>query len=58
MRKNNQRFGPGLGQGNRSGAGPDGNCVCPKCGYEKKHQHGIPCSSEKCPKCHVSMIRQ
>ena len=33
------------------GKGPEGFCVCPKCGYKKKHESGVPCSSIKCPEC-------
>jgi len=43
--------------GNRAGAGPDGNCVCPSCGTNVPHQVGIPCSQVKCPKCGTNMAR-
>jgi len=33
------------------GKGPEGFCVCSKCGHKKKHESGVPCSSIKCPKC-------
>jgi cation diffusion facilitator family transporter len=39
------------------GLGPDGFCVCPKCGYKIKHERGIPCSTMKCPKCGSLMVR-
>jgi len=38
-------------------AGPAGACVCPECGYRKKHQRAMPCTSIKCPKCKTPMIR-
>jgi cation diffusion facilitator family transporter len=41
-----------------AGRGPDGDCVCPKCGYKIPHQRGIPCSSIKCPKCDINLERK
>ena len=43
---------------NEQGGGPGGNCVCPKCGYKKKHERGTPCSTIKCPKCNISLTRE
>lgn len=40
------------------GMGPDGYCICPRCGYKKEHIKGIPCSSIKCPKCKVILERR
>ena len=40
------------------GLGPDGHCVCPKCGYSVPHQKGSPCSTLKCPKCNVNLDRK
>ena len=40
------------------GKGPEGYCVCPKCGYKKKHEKGTPCSTIKCPKCNVNLERK
>jgi len=39
------------------GAGPVGDCVCPKCGYRAPHQRGVPCYEQKCPKCGSPMTR-
>ncbi len=60
--------GIGLGRGRNSGgrglsggkfaAGPNGNCVCPKCGYKETHQLGQPCYKKKCPKCKSPMTRE
>jgi len=58
-------FGRGAGQGAGRGrmggpvsAGPEGQCVCPKCGEKATHQIGIPCYKQKCPKCGSSMTRE
>lgn len=40
------------------GLGPEGSCICSKCGYEMKHKKGVPCSSLKCPKCDINMTRK
>lgn len=40
------------------GRGPDGNCVCPKCGYSIAHKRGVPCSNMNCPKCNVNLERK
>lgn len=56
--------GPGMkrdmggGGGNRFGAGPGGNCVCPACGTKVPHQAGAPCASINCPKCGTKMVRE
>ncbi len=49
--------GPG-GPGGRFNAGPDGECICPKCGERVPHRRGFPCTSVKCPKCQSLMIRE
>lgn len=40
------------------GLGPEGICACPKCDYQIKHERGVPCSTLKCPKCNVKLIRK
>jgi predicted DNA-binding protein (UPF0251 family) len=35
-----------------------GLCICPRCGYEQKHQPGVPCSSQTCPNCQHHLIRK
>ncbi len=40
-----------------TGKGPDGHCVCEKCGYSTPHQKGVPCSNLKCPKCNLNLKR-
>jgi len=63
-----QGRGLGLGRGRRAGgrglgggkfaAGPNGECVCPKCGYKETHQLGQACYQKKCPKCGSPMTRE
>ncbi len=53
--------GRGSGRGRMGGskaAGPDGFCVCPKCGHKVKHVVGQPCFEQKCPKCGTQMVRE
>lgn len=40
------------------GQGPDGYCVCPKCGYKISHRRGMPCSILQCPNCKVNLERR
>jgi predicted DNA-binding protein (UPF0251 family) len=48
----------GAGRMGRFAAGPNGNCICPKCGYKESHQIGVPCYQKKCPKCGSPMTRE
>lgn len=41
-----------------TGQGPEGDCVCEKCGYKTPHQRGTPCSSLKCPHCDINLKRE
>ncbi len=50
------RRGGRLG-GNRPGAGPEGNCLCPGCGAKVPHQRGVPCYDMTCPQCGAKMVR-
>jgi len=45
--------GRGRNSGLRSGSGPGGYCVCPKCGNRTPHQRGVPCVQQECPTCHI-----
>lgn len=49
--------GRGRMGGNRPGAGPSGQCVCPSCGATVPHEAGVPCYSIDCPKCGTKMAR-
>jgi cation diffusion facilitator family transporter len=40
------------------GKGPEGYCVCKKCGYKIKHQRKNPCATLECPHCHIKLERQ
>jgi len=40
------------------GGGPDGYCVCPKCGNRTPHERGVPCSALECPNCKVNLTRK
>ena len=44
--------------GSGSGAGPVGECVCPKCGAIVPHEVGVPCYLKNCPKCGSKMVRK
>lgn len=33
-------------------------CICPSCGFERKHQLGEPCYRVICPRCNSSMRRK
>ncbi len=40
------------------GLGPNGECVCHRCGYETRHQAGVPCQEVRCPDCGVKLMRK
>ncbi|MCD6599273.1 MAG: hypothetical protein J7L19_01700 [Dehalococcoidia bacterium] len=50
--------GRGRMGGNRPGAGPSGNCICPACGAKIPHQVGTPCYNLSCPRCGAKMARE
>lgn len=49
--------GGGRNRGNRFGAGPGGECICPDCGQRVPHELGAACFEQKCPKCGTVMTR-
>jgi hypothetical protein len=49
--------GQGRGRMGGQGKGTGGECVCLSCGATKQHERGVPCTSEKCPKCGKPMTR-
>ena len=55
--KTEKALGEGRGVGGpRQGVGGAEICICPKCGYEEKHERGDPCNKIKCPECGTPMI--
>lgn len=52
--------GAGRGRmgGNRPGAGPSGNCICPSCGKKVAHRAGVPCYNTTCTNCGSKMVRE
>lgn len=50
----------GVGRGLKGGMrmGPEGFCICPKCGHRGVHRPGAPCLEERCPSCGSAMIRE
>ncbi len=51
------RGGRGQGNGNKAGAGPGGECRCPKCGHMQPHEAGQRCLDTLCPKCGTKLVR-
>ena len=49
--------GSGRMGGTRPGAGPGGECVCPRCGHRITHQIAHPCNHIRCPQCGSFMAR-
>ncbi len=42
----------------RTPAQAEGVCVCPRCGYEERHEPGIPCLQKSCARCGAVMTRK
>lgn len=51
-------MGLGKRSGDKPGSGPDGYCVCPKCGYRSSHTRAQPCNRKQCHKCGTQMTRE
>ena len=45
------------GGGGPLAAGPEGQCICPQCGYKLAHIAGQPCNQRDCPECGAKMTR-
>lgn len=43
--------------GGSTSAGPEGYCICPKCGTKVKHNRAQPCAGLQCPQCGSAMNR-
>lgn len=50
--------GRGRNDGDKPGSGPNGNCICPNCGYKTKHIVAEPCNKSTCPKCGARMTKE
>ncbi len=50
--------GRGRNDGDKPGSGPDGNCICPNCGYKIKHEVAHPCNKITCIKCGARMTKE
>jgi len=58
--------GKGLGKGrfghhdenNRNNLGPEGYCICVKCGSKYEHIPGTPCKERRCEKCGTALVRE
>ena len=50
--------GGGRGRQGGFGLGPEGDCVCPKCGKTVPHERGVPCYQAICPDCGTNMTRK
>jgi hypothetical protein len=47
------------GDGDRDeGLGPEGQCICPKCGRRSRHEPGLPCQEDRCPECGTRLLRE
>ncbi|MFO7611398.1 MAG: DUF5320 domain-containing protein [Clostridia bacterium] len=46
------------GRRGAAAAGPDGYCICPKCGEKSAHHTGSPCTSMMCSHCGTPMARE
>jgi PHP family Zn ribbon phosphoesterase len=51
-------LGEGLGKNNGGGYSIGGFCVCAKCGAKVQHQQGVKCTTQKCPDCGHTMVRE
>lgn len=51
-------FGSGHGRNKGGSFGTGGYCVCAKCGAKVPHEQGVKCTSQKCPDCGHTMIRE
>ncbi|NCD11191.1 MAG: hypothetical protein EOL93_01455 [Epsilonproteobacteria bacterium] len=59
MRGNGNK-GNGMGGGRNNGGafGNGGFCICTKCGEKVPHERGVKCTTQKCPVCGHTLVRE
>ena len=70
---NGNGSGNGKGNGNKRGINSNGNhggrnhggafgaggfCICTKCGTKVPHERGVKCTTQKCPVCAHTLVRE
>jgi hypothetical protein len=50
--------GQGKRSGNKPGSGPNGSCICPRCGNKIPHLAGRPCKDINYLNCGTKMVRE
>ena len=58
MKKDESENGKECMNGNKTGAGPVRNCLCPNCGKKQYSKPGEPCDITICPQCGSQMMRE
>lgn len=56
MQKNENETYGGRNHGGAFGRG--GFCVCTKCGEKVSHVRGVKCTTQKCPACGHTLVRE
>ncbi len=58
MRGNGNQGNMGGGRNNGGAFGMGGFCVCTKCGEKVPHERGVKCTTQKCPVCGHTLVRE
>ena len=56
LQENSNRTYSGRNHGGAFGLG--GFCVCTKCGEKVPHARGMKCTTQKCPTCNHTLVRE
>ena len=58
--RGNGNKGNGMGGGRNNGGafGRGGFCVCTQCGEKVSHERGVKCTTQKCPACGHTLVRE